>query len=240
MARGYTQAKSEESREIRRQGQALIDRAQAIEAKEMADKLIAKEAKAQNLEPGRDPMRALNHSASLLTDFPPPAKGEPSYRVENWNREMVDAKRRFAGVKNVLESSATNAEFFKQLGEKITTEVDNSGATRNGILYNGALDGRQRATQFLESVKEGLKEGSFGDAFRQANITFKGSKKDEVRIDLPAGSDINDEIVASIGSLGRAMTSTYSEYYGDGFGHTSMPTVVFRQGGKEVDRIDYM
>ena len=199
----------------------------------------AAEAKgAQNLEPGRDPMRALNHSASLF-DAKPPADA-PSYRVENFERELADAKKRFAGVKDVLESSATNAEFFKKLGEKITTEQDNAGATRSGILYNGALDGKERAEQFLESVKEGLREGSFGDAFRQAKITFKGSKKDEVRIDLPAGADINDEIISSIGSLGRAMTSTYSEYYGDGFGHTSMPKVVFRQGGKEVDSIDYM
>lgn len=199
----------------------------------------AAEAKgAQNLESGRDPMRALNHSASLF-DAKPPADA-PSYRVENFERELADAKKRFAGVKDVLESSATNAEFFKKLGEKITTEQDNAGATRSGILYNGALDGKERAEQFLESVKEGLREGSFGDAFRQAKITFKGSKKDEVRIDLPAGAEINDEIISSIGSLGRAMTSTYSEYYGDGFGHTSMPKVVFRQGGKEVDSIDYM
>lgn len=236
MARGYSQAKSEESREMRRQGQALIDKAQAIEAQEMADKYAAKGAK--NLEPGRDPLRALNHSVSLF-DAKPPADA-PSYRVENFEREMADAKKRFEGVKDLLETSNTNAEFFKKLGEKITTEQDNMGATRSGILYNGALDGKERATQFLESVKEGLREGSFGDAFRQAKITFKGSKKDEVRIDLPAGSDINDEIISSIGSLGRAMTSTYSEYYGDGFGHTSMPKVVFRQGGKEVDSIDYM
>jgi hypothetical protein len=230
MARGYSQSKSEESQAIRRQGQALIERAQAMEAAEAKG--------AQNLEPGRDPMRALNHSASLF-DAKPPADA-PSYRVENFERELADAKKRFAGVKDVLESSATNAEFFKKLGEKITTEQDNAGATRSGILYNGALDGKERAEQFLESVKEGLREGSFGDAFRQAKITFKGSKKDEVRIDLPAGADINDEIISSIGSLGRAMTSTYSEYYGDGFGHTSMPKVVFRQGGKEVDSIDYM
>lgn len=237
MARGYSSANSEESRALRRQGQALIDKAQAIEAKEMADKVIAKES-ARNLEPGRDPMRALNQTASLF-DAKPPADA-PSFRVENFNRELADAKKRFAGVKEVLESSNTNAEFFKKLGESITTEQDNNGATRNGILYNGALDGRQRAEQFLESVKEGLKEGSFGDEFRQAKITFKGSKKDEVRIDLPADSEINDEIISSIGSLGRAMTSTYSEYYGDGFGHTSMPKVVFRQGGKEIDSIDYM
>jgi hypothetical protein len=231
MARGYSQSKSEESQAIRRQGQALIERAQAMEAAEA--KGVAK-----NLEPGRDPLRALNHSASLF-DAKPPADA-PSYRVENFEREMADAKKRFEGVKDLLETSNTNAEFFKKLGEKITTEQDNAGATRSGILYNGALDGKERATQFLESVKEGLREGSFGDAFRQAKITFKGSKKDEVRIDLPAGSDINDEIISSIGSLGRAMTSTYSEYYGDGFGHTSMPKVVFRQGGKEVDSIDYM
>ena len=221
---------------MRRQAQELVNKAQAIEAKEMADKYANKAAR--NLEPGRDPMRALNHSASLFDVKP--AADAPSYRVENFNRELADAKKRFAGVKEVLESSNTNAEFFKTLGEKITTEQESAGVTRNGILYNGALDGRQRAEQFMESVKEGLKEGSFGDEFRGAKITFKGSKKDEVRIDLPAGSDINDEIIASIGSLGRAMTSTYSEYYGDGFGHTSMPKVVFRQGGKEIDSIDYM
>ena len=235
MARGYSSANSEESKAMRRQAQELVNKAQAIEAREMAEKAFAKEDRAKNLRP----MMALNHSVELFQDSRPPADA-PSYRVENFNRELADAKKRFEGVKEVLDSSNTNAEFFKKLGESITTEQESAGVTRNGILYNGTLDGRERAVQFKTAVQDGLESGAFGEQFRSAQITFKGSKKDEVRIDLPADSDINDEIIASIGSLGRAMTSTYSEYYGDGFGHTSMPKVVFRQGGKEIDSIDYM
>jgi hypothetical protein len=244
MARGYSQAKSEESREMRRQGQALIDKAQAIEAKEMADKVIAKEAKARNLEPGRDPMRALNQTAALLTAGPSEEDKNirGGYDAERFNRRKADAEARLMKVKDILEASKNNKEFFEKLGEAKEMTIEGNYSVEKGLLYNGNLGGKERAEQFLESVKEGLKEGSFGDAFRQAKVTFKGSRKDEVRIDFPAGTELprRSDLRSAIRSLGTAMTYTQTEQYGDGFGHTPMPKVTFRVGGEEVDSIDYM
>jgi hypothetical protein len=240
MARGASRANSEESMAMRRQAKELLDKAQAIEAKDMADKVIAKEAKAQNLEPGRDPMRALNHTASLF-DAKPPADAK-GYQIERFNRQQADAKERLLKVKDVLEASKNNKEFFEKLGESDVKSIDGNYSVEKGLLYNGSLDGKQRAEQFLESVKEGLKEGSFGDEFRGAKVTFKGTRKDEVRIDFPADTELprRSDLRSAIRSLGSAMTSTREEQFGDGFGHTAMPKVTFRVGVKEIDTIDHM
>lgn len=223
---------------MRRQAKELLDKAQAIEAKDMADKLIAKEAKA--LEPGRDPMRALNYTASLF-DVKPLAFAK-DFELERFNRQQADAKERLLKVKDVLEASKNNKDFFEKLGEAKVRSIEGNYSTEKGLLYNGSLDGKERAEQFLQSVKEGLKEGSFGDEYRGSKVTFKGARKDEVRIDLPADTELprRSDLRSAIRSLGSAMTYTREEQFGDGFGHTPMPKVTFRIGGKEIDTIDYM
>lgn len=229
-------AKSEYSQGLRAKAKALLDEAQSIEAKERE----AQQERAKTLKP----MQTLNHTASLFVDSRPPA-GAKSFEVDRFNRELADAKKRFEGVKEVLESSNTNKEFFQKLSEKNTREEESNGVTTKGILYNGTLDGKERAYQFKTAVQDGLETGAFGEQYRNAQVSFKGSRKDEIRIDLPEGLDATTlsarmDMVRSIRQLGGSMTSTYREYYGDGFGHTTMPRVVFRVGGKEVDRIDYI
>ena len=240
MARGYSSANSEESKAMRRQAQELVNKAQAIEAKEMADKAFAKE----NLEPGRDPMRALNQTVALFAAEPSEEDKNirGGYDAERFNRRKADAEKRFMKVKDVLDASKNNKEFFEKLGEAKEMTIEGSYSVERGLLFNGNLGGKERAEQFIQSVKEGISEGSFGDAFRQAKVTFKGSRKDEVRVDLPEGTELprRSDLRSAIRSLGTAMTSTQTEQYGDGFGHTPMPKVTFRVGGKEVDSIDYM
>lgn len=248
MARGASRANSEESMAMRRKGQALINKAEAIEADERAidtfvagvDARIAKES-ARNLEPGRDPMRALNTTASLFLDAKPPADAK-DFELERFNRQMNDAKERFMKVKEVQDSSKNNQEFFVKLGDADVKSIEGNYSVEKGLLYNGSLDGKQRAEQFLQSVKEGLKEGAFGDEYRGAKVTFKGTRKDEVRIDLPDDSPVRrrSDLAKAIQGLGKAMTRTQTEQFGDGFGHTPMPKVTFRVAGTEVDFIGYM
>ena len=239
MARGYSSANSEESKAMRRQAQELVNKAQAIEAKEMADKAVAKE-----LEPGRDPMRALNETVALFEAGPSEEDKNirGGYDAERFNRRKAEAQARFMKVKDIIDASKNNKEFFERLGEAQEMTIEGSYSIERGLLFNGNLNGKERAEQFMKSVQEGLREGSFGDNFRQAKVTFKGSRKDEVRVDLPEGTELprRSDLRSAIRSLGKAMTSTQTEQYGDGFGHTAMPKVTFRVGGQEVDTIDYM
>ncbi len=180
-------------------------------------------------------------TSSTIFEKPAPA-GLKGYEVERWNRNNKDAQERFAMLGELLKSSKTDKEFFEKLGERVKTTESGNYVIQTGILYNGNLDGKQRAEQFLSSVKEGLKEGTFGYKYREAKVTFKGSRKDEVRIDFPEGTELpkRSELRNAVRNLGRAMTQTQTEFYGDGFGYTRMPQVSFRVGGKVVDTLDYI
>ena len=234
MARGNSRAQSEESQAIRRQAQALLNKAQAMEAQEMADKLASRDkAKAPA-------MRAIMTSMDLIGKEPPgPEMSDFERKV--FNQRLDATKERLAKAKALLDASRDSKEFFEKLGEASVKTVEGMWSVERGLLYNGMLDGKARATQFLDSVKVGLKEGAFGDQYRDAKVTFKGARKDEVRIDLPEGTVISarSDLRAAIRSLGTSMTSTRTDP-GDGFGHTPMPKVVFRVGGMQFDSIDYM
>jgi len=180
-------------------------------------------------------------TSSTLFEKPAPA-GLKGFEIERWNRNNKDAQERFAMLGEITKSSKTDKEFFEKLGERVKTSDSGNYVVQTGILYNGNLDGKGRAEQFLTSVKEGLKEGTFGDKYREAKVTFKGSRKDEIRIDFPEGTELpkRSELRNAVRNLGRSMTQTQTEYYGDGFGYTSMPQVSFRVGGKVVDSLDYI